>query len=65
VLAPMPLDGELPTQLVEEAAVLDVRAAVLHRLLSQARYEVLPTARVEATIVEHLAMTGGTREAAA
>jgi methylenetetrahydrofolate reductase (NADPH) len=30
------------------------RAAVLHRLLSSARYEVLPTAKVEGTVAEHL-----------
>ncbi|MET7391942.1 methylenetetrahydrofolate reductase [Dactylosporangium sp. NPDC005572] len=30
------------------------RAAVLHRLLTNARYEVLPTARIEAVVAEHL-----------
>ncbi|MGH8967454.1 MAG: methylenetetrahydrofolate reductase, partial [Actinomycetes bacterium] len=30
------------------------RAAVLRRLLAHARYEVLPTASIEATVVEHL-----------
>jgi methylenetetrahydrofolate reductase (NADPH) len=30
------------------------RAAVLHRLLSNARYEVLPTAKIEGVLAEHL-----------